>query len=120
MRNTERIFELLGLEYQQKVRLASWQLKGESSYWWKIVEMEGIDIHWSGFRKRFERRFLSQTEESMQLEKFINLKQGSLSVKEYINQFNELSRFVMELVNTPHKKATKFAKGLNQPLQGWH
>ena len=24
----------------------------------------------------------------------------------------------MDLVNTPHKKAMKFAKGLNQPLQG--
>ena len=62
---------------------------------------------------------MSQAEESVQLERFIGLKQGSLSVKEYINQFNELSRFGMELVNTPHKKALKFAKGLNQPLQGF-
>ena len=80
--------------------------------------MEGRDIGWFGFWERFERKFLSQAEESMQLEKFISLKQGRLSVKEYRNQFNELSRFGMELVNTPHKKATKFAKGLNQPLHG--
>lgn len=45
------------------------------------------------------------------------MKQENLSVKKYINQF-ELSRFGMYLVNTPHKKAMKFVKGLNQPLQG--
>lgn len=54
----------------------------------------------------------------MQLEKFISLKQESLSVNEYINQFNELSQFGMELVNTPHKKATKFARGLSSPSKG--
>ena len=39
-----------------------------------------------------------------------------MPVKEYINQFNQLSRFGLELVNTPHKKALRFVKGLNEPL----
>ena len=50
------------------------------------------------------------------MEKFLALKQGSLSVKEYVNQFNHLARFRLELVNTPHKKALRFVKGLNEPL----
>ena len=45
------------------------------------------------------------------------LKQGGLSVKEYVNKFNELARFGFDLVNTPEKKAQKFAKGLNSPLK---
>ena len=50
------------------------------------------------------------------MEKFLALKHGSMSVKEYINQFNQLARFGLELVNTPHKKALHFVKGLNEPL----
>lgn len=33
------------------------------------------------------------------------------------NQFNELVMFGMELINTPHKKALKFTKGLNPPFK---
>ena len=48
----------------------------------------------------------------------MSLKQGSMPVKEYVNNFNELARFGLDLVNTAHKKALRFARGLNQPLQG--
>ena len=72
---------------------------------------------WDDFRQRFEMKFLSQAEESMQMERFLALKQGGIYVKEYVNKFNQLARFGLELVNTPHKKALRFARGLNQPLQ---
>ena len=52
------------------------------------------------------------------MEKFLALKQGSSSVKEYVNKFNQLARFGLELVNTPEKKALRFVRGLNEPLQG--
>ena len=70
------------------------------------------------FRQLFKLKFLSQAEENLYMERFLALKQGSLSVKEYVNKFNQLARFGMELVNTPHKKALRFYKGLNEPLQG--
>ena len=65
---------------------------------------------------RFEMKFLSQAEQILQIEKFLALKQGSLSVKEYVNKFNQLAIFRLELVNTLHKKALHFAKGLNETL----
>ena len=65
---------------------------------------------------RFEMKFLSCAERSLQMEKFLALKQGSMSVKEYVNQFNQLAIFRLELVNTLHKKALRFVKGLNEPL----
>ena len=39
-----------------------------------------------------------------------------MTVKEYVNQFNQLARFGLDLVKTPHKKALCFVKGLNEPL----
>ena len=63
-------------------------------------------------------KFLSQVEKNMQMERFLVLKQGNMTVKEYVNKFNQLARFGLELVDTPHKKALRFAKGLNEPLHG--
>merc|ERR1712080_738014 len=37
---------------------------------------------------------------------------------EYVNKFNQLARFGLDMVNTPEKKALRFARGLNEPLQG--
>ena len=61
-------------------------------------------------------KFLSQAEQSMQKERFLALKQGRKSVKEYVNEFNLLARSGLELVDTDHKKALRFARGLNEPL----
>ena len=41
-----------------------------------------------------------------------------MSVKEYVNKFNQLARFVLDLVNTLDEKALRFVKGLNEPLHG--
>ena len=39
-------------------------------------------------------------------------------MKEYVNKFNQLARFGLELVDILRKKALRFAKGLNEPLHG--
>lgn len=53
--------------------------------------------------------FLFRAGGGIQLENFIHLKNGDMILKEYVNQFNALAGFGMELINTPHKKAVKFA-----------
>ena len=73
---------------------------------------------WEDFRQRFEMKFLSQAERGIQMERFLTLKQGSLTVKEYVNKFNQLERFGLELVDTPHKRALRFAKEVNGSLHG--
>ena len=116
LRETERIFGLIGLEDARRVQLAAWQLKGEAAFWWETVEH--VEFDWAEFRVRFERKFLSRAEEDIQLERFIHLKQGDMTIRDYISRFNELSRFALGMVDTPYKKASRFVVGLNEPLQG--
>ena len=87
--------------------------------WWKIVieETDEEAITWGDFRQRFEAKFISESERGVQLEKFINLKQGKLTAREYVSSFNLLGKYGMDLINTPAKKARKVANGLNQPLR---
>jgi hypothetical protein len=49
-------------------------------------------------------------------EKLLALKQGSLSVSEYMDKFLQLSRYVPEDVNTDAKRQYRFLRGLVDPL----
>jgi len=51
------------------------------------------------------------------LKKFMQLRQGDLTLKKYINKFTELAKFGRSLIDTPRKKAMRFVKGLNSPVR---
>jgi hypothetical protein len=47
---------------------------------------------------------------------FQDLKQGSMSVNEYITKFTQLSRYALHEVDTDEKKYECFLNGLNDGL----
>jgi hypothetical protein len=49
-------------------------------------------------------------------EEFLALKQGPLSVSEYVDKFLQLSRYASEDVNTDAKRQYHFLRGLVDPL----
>jgi hypothetical protein len=49
-------------------------------------------------------------------EEFFALKQGPLSVSEYMDKFLQLSRYALEDVNTDAKRQYRFLRGLVDPL----
>ena len=55
----------------------------------------------------------------MQLKRreFYDLKQGGLSVSEYLNRLIQLSRYAPEDVNTDERKQYQFLHGLNNDIQ---
>ena len=48
---------------------------------------------------------------------FRNLTQGSKSINDYLNQFNDLARYAPDDVNTEAKKVEKFMEGLHPFLK---
>lgn len=60
---------------------------------------------------------MSGVEVSLQLEKFIQLRQKDSTLREYISKFMDLALFWMSLINMPMKKAKKLMKDLNSPLR---
>jgi hypothetical protein len=47
---------------------------------------------------------------------FQDLKQGSMSMNEYVTKFTQLSRYTLHEVNTDEKKQECFLNGLNDGL----
>jgi hypothetical protein len=50
-------------------------------------------------------------------EEFADLKQGSMTVNEYLNSFIQLSRYATEDINPDEKKQDMFLNGLNDDIQ---
>jgi hypothetical protein len=48
---------------------------------------------------------------------FIDLKQGGMTVNEYLNSFIQLSRYAPDDINTDEKKHDVFLNGLNDDIQ---
>jgi hypothetical protein len=48
---------------------------------------------------------------------FADLKQGSMTVNEYLDSFIQLSRYSLDKINTNEKKHDTFLNGLNDDIQ---
>ena len=91
LKETEDLFAIFDVEDHRKVILAAWLLKEEAAYWWEVTNATRPIETWADFRTRFGLKFLSSAEANLQLEKFISLKQGDMTVREYVNKFNQLA-----------------------------
>ena len=114
LKEIEKAFVLVKVGEDQKTDFASYLLKGEANYWWeskKALEGEEV-IAWDRFKELFlEKHFPRYVKNQMQI-KFLELKQGNMSVAEYEAKFTELARFVPEQVDTEEKLVQRFQEGL--------
>ncbi|KAK9698046.1 hypothetical protein RND81_08G078700 [Saponaria officinalis] len=80
-------------------------------------------MNWEEFKTALRSEFFPEHIKRDKKTEFNNLRQGSLTVKEYYNQFQELARFALELVPTPESRASRFEQGLDinirDALGGW-
>ncbi|XP_074382738.1 uncharacterized protein LOC141724478 isoform X2 [Apium graveolens] len=120
LKEIEKAFALVKVKEEQKVEFASYYLKNEATYWWKMVKiLEGTNvITWERFKELFLEKYFPQfVQDQMEL-KFLELKQGNMSVTDYENKFEELSRYVPSYVDTDRKKAKRFQQGLKPWIRG--
>jgi hypothetical protein len=102
----------------EKVLLASHQLSGLAADWWDAyvkAHEEPESINWPEFRAAFRAHHVPQGVIKLKKE-FQELKQGSMSVNEYVTKFTQLSRYAPYEVDTDEKKHESFLNGRNDRL----
>ena len=62
--------------------------------WQDSCVLGGVTVTWELFKTTFLERFFPRDMREAKVEEFINLKQGSMTVKEYSLKFVKLSRYV--------------------------
>ncbi|KAL8105920.1 hypothetical protein AgCh_029652 [Apium graveolens] len=120
LKEIEKSFALVKVKEEQRVEFASYYLKNEATYWWETVKtLEGTNvITWERFKELFLEKYFPQFFQDQMEVKFLELKQGNISVADYESKFEELSRYVPSYVDTDRKKAKKFQQGLKPWIRG--
>ena len=71
---------------------------------------------WERFRELFYGKYFTDAMRASRRVEFANLKQGEMSVAEYIRKFDELSRYIPHMVATNELKVDKFIQGLSKTI----
>jgi hypothetical protein len=77
---------------------------------------EPESINWQEFKNSFNSHHVPLRVIKLKKKEFEDLKQGSMSVNEYVTRFTQLSLYAPDNVDTDEKKQDLFLNGLNDGL----
>ena len=119
-RQVERVLEAMKITSDAtRIRLAAFLLEGESQVWWDWVktsrDLEAMT--WGDFRELFMRKFFPASARHAKAQEFLELRQGSVTVLEYVAKFTELACFGDDYVATVMAKVMKFEDDLKLSIR---
>jgi hypothetical protein len=76
------------------------------------AQEEPDTINWNEFKMAFRSHHVAQGVIKLKKKEFQDLKQGSMTVSEYVTRFTQLSRYAPNDVDTEEKKQECFLNGL--------
>jgi hypothetical protein len=94
-------------------------LEGLAAEWWNaytVAHAAPNTITWQEFRDSFRTHHIPSGVIKLKKRDFLALKQGNMSVNEYLDKFTQLSRYASDKVNTDPKRQERFLDGLIGPL----
>src|SRR6266508_4168892 len=120
IRLMESKFELITCTEEQKALFAAHQLRGPAASWWAThLAMQPAEhrVLWTEFSESFKAHHIPSSVMKIKLREFLALKQGSKTVREYVQAFNHLSRYAPNHVDTDDKKKECFLEGMTPKLR---
>jgi hypothetical protein len=118
LKTVEKKLQIVQCNNREKVMLASHQLVGPVADWWDAyveAHEEPDSINWNEFKAIFCSRHVPEGIMKLKKKEFQDLKQGSMTVSEYVTRFTQLSRYAPNDVDTDEKQDC-FLNGLNDGL----
>ena len=117
----EKVLEAMEITFDTtRFRLAAFQLEGESQVWWNRAktsrDLEAMT--WAEFQDLFMGKYFPDTARHVKAQKFLELKQGTMTVMEYVARFMELACFDDDYVATDMAKVRRFENRLKLSIRG--
>ena len=103
-----------------KVRVAAFHLEGKSQVWWDWVKTSrDLEVMtWVEFHGLFMSKYFLATASHAKTQEFIELKQGTMTVMEYMARFTELACFGDDYVARNMAKVRRFKNGPKLFIRG--
>ena len=102
-----------------RIKLAAFQLEGEAQVWWNWAktsrDLEAMT--WAEFQELFMGKYFPDTARHAKAKEFLELKQGTMTVMDYVARFTELARFADDYVATDMAKVRRFENGLKLSIR---
>ncbi|XP_071681688.1 uncharacterized protein [Lolium perenne] len=98
LRTIENNLEVAGVGDNEKVLFATHYLSGPARAWWenvKAIQAEGHVINWEEFKTKFRKTHIPSGLIKLMKDKLMNLKQGSMTMVEYMDKFTTLSSILV-------------------------
>ena len=97
-----------------KIRLAASQLEDEAQVWWRWARTSrDLEVMtWAEFQELFMGKYFPETARHAKTQEFLELKQGAMTMMDYVDRFTELARFADDYVATDLAKVRRFENGL--------
>ena len=92
----EKILEAMEITSDvTRIGQATFKLEGESQIWWDWVKVSRDleTMTWGEFQELFMDKFFPTSAKHAKAQEFLELKQGNMTVLEYVAKFTELARF---------------------------
>ncbi|KAK1680576.1 hypothetical protein QYE76_041424 [Lolium multiflorum] len=114
--DTERKLRTVGCNDEEKIRYATYLLSGPAASWWENL----VAVHppekvftWEEFKKKFRDAHVPESVVELKKREFDELHQNTAPIMQYVRDFNRLSRYAPEEVDTEEKRKKRFMKGMN-------
>ena len=103
-----------------RIKLATFQLEGEAQVWWNWAktsrDLEAMT--WAEFQELFMGKYFPDTARHEKAQEFLELKQGTMTVMDYVARFTELAHFADDYVATDMAKVRRFENRLKLSILG--
>ena len=102
-----------------RIRLDAFHLEGEAQVWWNWarISRDLEAMTWVEFQELFMGKYFPDTTRHAKAQEFLELKQGTMTVTDYVARFTELARFADDYVATNMAKVRRFENGLNLSIK---
>ena len=117
----EKVLEAMEINSDTtRIRLAAFELEGEAQVWWNWAktsrDLEAMT--WAEFQELLMGKYFPDTSRHAKAREFLELKQGTMTVMDYVARFTELARFPDDYMATDMAKVRRFKNGLKLFIRG--
>ena len=116
----KNVLEVMEITFDTtRIRLAAFQLEGEARVWWRWARASrDLEVMiWAKFQELFMGKYFLETARHAKAQEFLELKQGVMTVMDYVARFTELARFADDYVAIDMAKVRRFENGLKLSIR---
>ncbi|KAI3450341.1 hypothetical protein Pfo_007006 [Paulownia fortunei] len=119
VKSLDTIFDYMRIDDAEKVLCAIFLLKKDARTWWEgaklAVNME--ELTWERFKTIFYDKYFTRDARSLRVKEFLKLKQGGMSVCDYVRKFEQGCKYVPYIARDNNEKIDNFLRGLNPKIR---